>query len=1041
MQTNGWVSRALRAIRRLASRLTLTALAVAGVTLWAVACSDGPSEPAHQHTVATISLSQAALSMHAGDQATLTATTKCTCGATFAASLTWTSSDPSVATVSQTGVVTGVKFGSAVVTATAQGQSASATVQVAAVGTVVGPAGGTVVSSDGNATLVIPAGALAANEDIVLAKLDEAGLVGDPLFIAGTAYGIEPVAAQLQIRAQLRIRFDPAQVPAGVYQEQLRIRERSQNQWRDQEHVGLQNQEVVGAIDRFGAFGIVAQPPVGTLIGPLGGTAVSADGNLEVVIPAGALTALTDLVITKADDAVFGGDPQYVAGTGYQIDGALLAAAPAELLTGVFARPASPAPVELQVQARIRLRYDPAHLPTGVYPEQLRIRLREQTQLRDCDHDGLQQGQMVQARTDRLGLFGLFIRPPTGTLIGPLGGTAVSADGLAELVVPAGALDAVTDVVITPGDPTAFASDPLYVTGTAYTVEPDLLALDAAGLLRIHYDPANLPAGVTSDRLRIRERDRQQNRWRDCTHVGLQGNVVVGSIEQLGLFAVVATPAPQPKVAMVSVSPSTIAVEEGDLIQLTAIATDATGTVVNVAITWSTDDEAIAVVSSTGVLTAVAEGTTSVSATADGVSGKASVNVRKKVQPASIAVTPTSGSLAVGTTLQLTADIRDAAGNPLSLTATWSSSAPGVATVSSTGLVTGVALGTATITAKVQALSATASITVVPPVSAITVDLGGNEPLEVGLTRQALATAIDGAGQPIQVTFTWSSSDAGIASVDQTGLVTGVGKGTATITAAVGTESGSASIKVVGGETTIFGNNMSWPTVFADGIGMLGTPVATDPGVRPLVAEAVTVDASPFFWSGNLPDYGIYHEQQGENTWRAMWLDGTGQAAYDGEAYWGDNLTVKEWSASRPIRVEIALSATGVGTLTGYNMFLLYGSGIDEMQGTDGTTAEFVPLIYTVGPTITVEKLAAQGGGVTATVADEPIGAEVNVGGRIVYGYQLKLDATGEGWYRLRFRLATGANVMLQTVGNTEGMFLPVIVSPKETAMEIHVTP
>ncbi|MGE3617372.1 MAG: hypothetical protein AB7L66_15985, partial [Gemmatimonadales bacterium] len=102
---------------------------------------------------------------------------------------------------------------------------------------------------------------------------------------------------------------------------------------------------------------------------------------------------------------------------------------------------------------------------------------------------------------------------------------------------------------------------------------------------------------------------------------------------------------------------------------------------------------------------------------------------------------------------------------------------------------------------------------------------------------------------------------------------------------------------------------------------------------------------------------------------------------------------------------------------------------------------EFVPLMYAVGATITVEKLTGQGGTVSATVVDEPIGSEVNVGGRIVYGYQLQLAAAGEGWYRLRFRLPATANVMIKTVGNTTGTYLPVVVNDKETMMEIHVTP
>ena len=64
-----------------------------------------------------------------------------------------------MATVSSTGLVTAVTAGSATVTATAEGKSAAAAITVAA-GAVIGAAGGSVTSVDGNATVVIPAGAL-----------------------------------------------------------------------------------------------------------------------------------------------------------------------------------------------------------------------------------------------------------------------------------------------------------------------------------------------------------------------------------------------------------------------------------------------------------------------------------------------------------------------------------------------------------------------------------------------------------------------------------------------------------------------------------------------------------------------------------------------------------------------------------------------------------------------------------------------------------------------------------------------------------------
>lgn len=542
---------------------------------------------------------------------------------------------------------------------------------------------------------------------------------------------------------------------------------------------------------------------------------------------------------------------------------------------------------------------------------------------------------------------------PGGTLIGPEGGIVTSSDGLVTLEIPAGALTASTSIVIVPIDDTPYRSDPLYVKATAYEVQPRSLQLREHAHLRVRYDPANVPAGVEPSRLRIMEREQAQNRWEEMVHVGLDAGGIQAELEHACAFAVVAQPI---TVASLTVSPTALTVEEGSSVQMTA-------------------------------------------------------------------------------------EARDAAGNVLNLAFTWRSSNAAVASVSASGLVTGVAAGTATITASVGLLDASGTATVHERVGSIVIADIGREPLEVGLTRQLSATVYGPTGLPVQAPIAWTSSNAAVATVDPVGLVTGAGPGTAVITASAGTKSATVSIRVVG-ESEEAGNNMAWPTVFADGVGLTGFPVATDPGVRPTAAEGITPDALPFFYDGNVPDYqGVYYLQQGPNTWRAEWLDGTGQPAYSASAYWGDNITVKEWSASKPVRVEVALTATGVGTMTGYVMTYLYGDGPSEMQGTDGATAEFAPLMYTVGPTIIVEKLDAQGGTVTAEVVNEPIKAEVNVGGRIIYGYQLNLGASGEGWYRLRFRLAAGANVAINAVGNASGMFMPVVVSPSETALEVRVTP
>ena len=299
-------------------------------------------------------------------------------------------------------------------------------------------------------------------------------------------------------------------------------------------------------------------PAQGTPVGPAGGTVMSADGNVILEIPAGALDAPTDITITPVADALLVTDPLYVRGTGYEV---------------------KPAGLQLRERARLRIRFDSARVPTGVRHEQLRIRERDrdQDQWRDCEHVRLQE-RMVEAWTERFGLFAIVVDPNAGTRIGPLGGTVVSADGNVELEIPTGALDVETEIFITKADDALFTADPLYVAGTAYEVTPAQLQLKQRARLRIRFDSARVPAGVNHDRLRIRERDRDQDRWRDCDYIRLQLHVVESFVERLALYAIVANGQSQAAVANVSLSPGTFVFEEGDVVQMTADVRDADGT-------------------------------------------------------------------------------------------------------------------------------------------------------------------------------------------------------------------------------------------------------------------------------------------------------------------------------------------------------------------------------------------------------------------------------------------------------------------------------
>jgi plastocyanin len=165
---------------------------------------------------------------------------------------------------------------------------------------------------------------------------------------------------------------------------------------------------------------------------------------------------------------------------------------------------------------------------------------------------------------------------------------------------------------------------------------------------------------------------------------------------------------------------------------------------------------------------------------------------------ANLTVSPASGTVAVGGSFQLTATPTDAGGAAVNglPDPTYQSADPSRATVSATGLVTGVAAGTVTIRAILAAGgvtdTATATLTVTPPAPpaatfaslSLAPDAGA---VQVGGTLQLTATPRDqnGAAMAGLPAATFATSDASRATVSAAGVVTGVAAGPVTITASV----------------------------------------------------------------------------------------------------------------------------------------------------------------------------------------------------------------------------------------------------------------
>lgn len=173
-------------------------------------------------------------------------------------------------------------------------------------------------------------------------------------------------------------------------------------------------------------------------------------------------------------------------------------------------------------------------------------------------------------------------------------------------------------------------------------------------------------------------------------------------------------------------------------------------------------------------------------------------------QVASVAVSPASATLIAGNTLQLTAAVRDAAGRPMAAARiTWSVVPFDVASVDSTGLVAARRTGRATVTAVAGGQRGTAVIEVEPRSVALVELTTPREEMVVGgsLVLRAVARAED--GEPLSGTvFTFRTSDERVAAVDQFGVVTGRGEGTAFLAAAAGSFRGDVRVRVVANRVT-----------------------------------------------------------------------------------------------------------------------------------------------------------------------------------------------------------------------------------------------
>lgn len=260
-------------------------------------------------------------------------------------------------------------------------------------------------------------------------------------------------------------------------------------------------------------------------------------------------------------------------------------------------------------------------------------------------------------------------------------------------------------------------------------------------------------------------------------------------------------------VSSVSVTPPVQTVTVGQSATFTATLYDANGAVLTGrAVSWSSGLPALAPVSPSGVVSAISVGTVTITAAAEGKSGTAVIVVQSPVV-ATLIIDSIQPRLFVGRTAQLSFKVLDANGQPVTgPVPTWVSGAPGIVSISSSGMLTGVSAGSTMIAGTLDGKGATRIITAVAIPPAVVSVQPDAATLPRGVDYPLSARVADIDGNPLTGhRLTYQSSDASVATVSSQGVIHTLANGSVNIVATVdGTEQAISRLTVVD-PRTVFG--------------------------------------------------------------------------------------------------------------------------------------------------------------------------------------------------------------------------------------------
>lgn len=422
----------------------------------------------------------------------------------------------------------------------------------------------------------------------------------------------------------------------------------------------------------------------------------------------------------------------------------------------------------------------------------------------------------------------------------------------------------------------------------------------------------------------------------------------------------------------ITVSPANPTVNQYLTQQFSAIGHYSNGTTqVQTSVTWTSNTPAAATIDSNGLASALAAGTSTITASKGSLSASTLLTV-SAVTLQSIAVTPVDPGLAKGFNLQMaaTGTFSDASVRDISAQASWTSADAAVAPISGSGLVTALNLGSSLVTASLAGHVGTSTVTVTPAVLQSIAVTPANPRVETSLTKQLTATGTysDASTLNISAQATWTSATTTTATVNGSGLTTGISAGTSLISASLNAVSGSTTLTV-----TTLGSN--WATVTSGSGGGSGTVNALM-GVAWTGTQFVTVGAA-----------GTIMTSPDGTTWTPQ-SSGTSQ-----------NLNAVTWTGTQ-------LVAVGTGTI------LTSPDGVTWTARTSGTALSLYAVTWTGSQLVAV--------GAAQTTLSSPNGITWTPLGTLGYGNDFSCIAWSGTVYVACLGIATSPDAINWTISSSQ---------------------